>query len=191
LLSKIKALKFSQHHQERMELPPPPGRLIRNFKDPMSFQTRSENGSLEFFDNLEDAIKEYDNDPSIWKISYSTISEGNSTTRGASCTYVSYNISTSYRWRPKRKNEIWENESRLIELSEEYKNAGNDELFWINQPLDKDYLDFLNECWKAQFEKRSIYKNDDEIETAASRVAIKNVVSDNNFRDLDFMKQFI
>lgn len=139
----------------------------------MSFQTRNEIGLLKFYKTLEKAIKQYDKDNSIWKISYSVES------------------GKKYRWRPKFKNELWDNEDRLNELSNEYKNANENELFWINQPLDHIYHDFLNKCFREQFENCSIFENDDEIETAASRIAIKNVISDNDFRNIEFMKQFL
>ena len=83
--------------------------------DNKQFQTRSHSNGLKFHDTLIEAFEECLCDPNAWKISYS-------------------HNNTYYRWYPKHKCEKWtHSESRLCEMSEDYANAANYEIFWINQ----------------------------------------------------------
>ena len=129
-----------------------------------NYQIRNEAGLLQFFNCLEDAIKAFDLDNSIWKISYDG-SEKNS----------------RYRWIYKDPSDIWENEDRLNEISEVYKNKKKNDIFWINQRMPNK-TDFPIEML-LNFKYEECEKN-------YYRRAIKNVVSDKEFRDSEFMKQF-
>jgi hypothetical protein len=128
------------------------------------FQTRDEDGTLNFYESLEEAIKAYDNDKTIYKISYSTDNGKN------------------YRWVIKEPNDMWEDEDKLNEISESYRNKKEDDIFWVNQvmpigsEIPQDYY---------------INYDHEKISQFMYRTAIRNVVSDKEFRDSVFMQQFM
>lgn len=92
----------------------------------MEVQTRC-NGSLDFYDSVEKAYNATKNRKSLEKISFDD-SEG------------------MHRYRPKLKKELWnpKSEAKMIEMSEVYRNAQPNELFWVDQPMDK-FCDLISE----------------------------------------------
>lgn len=85
----------------------------------MEVQTRCD-GALDFYDSVAKAYRTHKNNDSLEKISFDDI-EGN------------------HRYRPKLKKELWnpKSEQRINQLSETYRNAHSDDLFWVDQPMDK------------------------------------------------------
>jgi hypothetical protein len=84
-------------------------------EEPMVFQTRNEAGGTVQHQKFMDAIQAYERDPTIWKISFD------------------YN-GINYRWRPKTKSDIWENEDCIMNLSEQYaRELNRHRLFWVFQ----------------------------------------------------------
>lgn len=146
-----------------------------NLESEKEFETRSEINGLKYFKNLEEAIKEYDNDESIWKISYSTLNN------------------TNYGWRIKVKGEKWsDNEDKLDELNNNYKNATSDEIFWINQVTDPELYDkIFKDIYNKNGKKLNLeIPKKEEIERIYYRECIRNVISDEDFRNNLFMEQF-
>lgn len=84
----------------------------------MKYQTRSSSGELKYFDLLKDALKEIEQDPQIWKLSYNHIT------------------GTYKRWvKSTRVNLIHvASDEELRSLSDKY-NDTNIVIFWYNQPL--------------------------------------------------------
>jgi hypothetical protein len=132
----------------------------------MEFQTRNEEGDLNFFESLDEAIKQFDKDNSVWKISYQSV-----------------DLAKSYRWRPKTPTDVWQeaSENKIKEMCAEYTTAGELDLFWINQPMDA-YLTELNVNQNLTLE---------EIENIALIESIKHVVCDKDFRNSVFMSKFL
>lgn len=85
----------------------------------MEVQTRCD-GALNFYDSVAKAYNACKNNKFLDKISFDDI-EGN------------------HRYRPKLKKGLWDpkSEQRMNQLSEAYRNAQPDDLFWIDQPMDK------------------------------------------------------
>jgi hypothetical protein len=88
----------------------------------MEVQTRSDTcqnnrwPGLNYFNSLKEALEAYDQDNTIWKISYTDAND------------------VDFRWRPKYKKEIWKwSEDHINKQSEIYRNARPNDLFWINQ----------------------------------------------------------
>ena len=94
-------------------------------EEPIEFQTRNDFGEIVQHQKFIDAIHAYERDRTIWKISFR------------------YN-GVSYRWRPKTKSDIWENEDCLLNLSEQYAHEPNrHRLFWVFQdamPYNSDEI---------------------------------------------------
>ena len=79
-------------------------------------------GSLDFYDNMAKAYHTCKKIDSLEKISFDD-AEG------------------MHRFRPKRKGNLWnpKSEEKMNHLSLSYRYASNDEMFWVDQPMDKFY----------------------------------------------------
>lgn len=77
-------------------------------------------GALKFYDSVAKAYHATKDDRYLDKISFT-------------------DLDGMHRFRPKMKKELWcqKSESKMNQLSENYKTAQPDELFWIDQPMDK------------------------------------------------------
>ena len=94
------------------------------------FQTRNESGTLEFFKTLKGALDAYDNDPTIWKISY-----------------IHPITNISHRWRCKcAKDDLWgaPSEEKLVQLLPLYKDALPQDIFWVDQLLCPERLPLMS-----------------------------------------------
>ncbi|ARF11314.1 hypothetical protein Klosneuvirus_1_171 [Klosneuvirus KNV1] len=85
----------------------------------MEVQTRCA-GSLDFYDSVAKAYHSCKKIDSLEKISFDD-AEG------------------MHRFRPKRKGNLWnpKSEEKMNHLSLSYRYASNDEMFWVDQPMDK------------------------------------------------------
>lgn len=91
-----------------------------------TFETRSEKNGIYYYESLLSAIGAWDNDPTIFKISYDFQGK-------------------DYRWRKKLKGENWKSsEKRLCKLSKEYNDAKKEEVFYVNQSLLPDNSEQLH-----------------------------------------------
>lgn len=84
----------------------------------MSVQTSCA-GALNFFETVAEAYTAMKNNPQLDKISF-TDDEG------------------MHRYRPKLKRELWnpKSEATMCRLSTDYRMADDDQLFWVDQPMD-------------------------------------------------------
>lgn len=130
------------------------------------FQTRSDSHKgkwpgLNHFPTFREALAAYDEDGRIWKISY-----------------IDQN-GKEHRWRPKMKGEIWSNsESRLDEMSEIYKNALSNELFWVDQKtIAENHHEIIKDLQKREIPE-------DQWDAYTMPPCIQNVLTDTEFRQM-------
>ena len=92
-----------------------------------NIQTRNEVGELCFFDSVKNAYKAWQDDNTIWKISWSY-------------------FGVRFRFVVKMKTDVWsvEGEAKLCKLSESYRN-GVDDVFFVNQTISGDIIGVLSE----------------------------------------------
>ena len=89
----------------------------------MNFQVRSDTTGIQHFDTFDDAYKTWKSDKTIWKISC----DGKD--------------GKSHRFVPKLKKDKWSELNEIfMSISEEYRKASDDTLFWIDQPLEPNNL---------------------------------------------------
>lgn len=64
-----------------------------------------------------------------------------------------------HRFRPKLKSESWnpKSEARMNKLSDSYRNAHPNEMFWIDQPMDK-FCDLISLKTKQEFMQEMLKK---------------------------------
>ena len=133
----------------------------------MEYQTRNEQGMLNFFDTFDKAYAEYKRDPTVWKISFSVEKE-------------------NFRWRSKTRKDVWslESETHLKNLCSVYAQSkedalsspkgSRDELFWVNQAV-----------FPPKF--REIYKDpnlsEDEKERLLNIACLLEIITDREFQE--------
>jgi len=126
------------------------------------YQTRSDgNGrysGLHYFPSLDQAYAAWQEDPSIWKISWDINGE-------------------HYRFRPKFKKDQWNqlSEVKLVVLSDEYRDSSNESLFWIRQSVEVPHFNRLNQL------KQDYNLAETEFENLCLAEMILEVVPDNQF----------
>lgn len=138
------------------------------------FQTRSDDHRSKFssifhFDSLKEAIKASDEDSSIWKISWGEYIEKDG-----------HKEWMQSRWRPKMKGDVWENgDQTLRQISDEYRNASNDTIFWVLQDVTPDEKYHVYEF----FQERKI-DDESEQDKIMLPLLIQAVLNQEEFRKL-------
>src|SRR5947209_2863592 len=87
----------------------------------MQVQTRNDIGEIKRFNAMQEAYTAWKQDSTIWKISFIDKDD------------------KPHRFRPKynKERDKWSesSEAKLELLSEAYRNASKEQLFWVDQPL--------------------------------------------------------
>lgn len=125
----------------------------------MEIQTRSDSPGkfrgLHLFSTVKEAYEAYCMDNNIWKISWEENGQ-------------------SHRFRPKTKSQKWNHhsENKLCQLSQEYKEANENDFFWIDQPMTIICRKFM--------ENTAAY-SDEELENIILSESIKEVLTKEEF----------
>ena len=131
-------------------------------KQTKEFQTKSEKNGLGFFTTIQEAYDLWQKDNSIWKLSFDD-EEGNH----------------RFLWKKKKDRWGYVAESQINMLSNSYRNAKEEDIFWIDQSqkeIAERYQQYFNSHPESQ------YKIPEDIENSLLAESITAVLSDKDFR---------